>query len=106
MLMNYWKIALKVLGRRKFFTFISLFGISFTLMVLMVVSAFLDNALAPGAPETRLDRTLHVARMKMSGDHYSWQGDPGLPFWIAMCATSPGSSGSPSAPPLARSRAS
>ena len=37
MLLSYLKIAWKVLLRRKFFTFISLFGISFTLMILLVV---------------------------------------------------------------------
>ena len=43
MLKNYFKIAFKVLLRRKFFTFISLFAISFTLIILMVATA-----LAPG----------------------------------------------------------
>lgn len=38
MLENYFKIAIVVLGRRKFFTFISLFGISFTLTILMVAT--------------------------------------------------------------------
>jgi len=47
MLTNYLKIALKVLRRRKFFTFISLFGITLTLAVLMVGAAILDNAFAP-----------------------------------------------------------
>ena len=49
-----------MLLRRKFFTFISLFGISFTLLVLMVATAMLDHMLAPKAPETRLERTLGV----------------------------------------------
>ena len=39
MLKNYLKLAWKVLLRRKFFTFISLFGISFTLVVLMLATA-------------------------------------------------------------------
>ena len=34
MLKSYLKLAWKVLLRRKFFTFISLFGIAFTLVVL------------------------------------------------------------------------
>ena len=51
MLRNYFKIALKVLARRKFFTFISLFAISFTLLVLLVATALLDNVFAPRAPE-------------------------------------------------------
>jgi len=40
MLKNYFKIAIAVLKRRKFFTFISLFGISFTLTVLMVLTLY------------------------------------------------------------------
>ena len=68
MLKNYLKIALKVLVRRKFFTFISLFGISFTLVVLMVVTAMLDHMLAPMAPESRQDRIIGVYRAAMFGD--------------------------------------
>ena len=43
MLRNYLKVALKVLLRRRFYTFISLFGIAFTLVVLTVAAAFLDH---------------------------------------------------------------
>lgn len=50
MFKNYIKLAFKVLGRRKFFTFISLFGISLTLMILMVMTAFLDSQLGAHAP--------------------------------------------------------
>ena len=39
------KLAVKVLLRRKFFTAISLFGISFTLLVLVVAAAVLDHAI-------------------------------------------------------------
>ncbi|QJX48286.1 FtsX-like permease family protein [Hymenobacter taeanensis] len=60
MLLSYLKIAWKVLLRRKFFTFISLFGISFTLMVLLVVVAMFDHVVGAHAPETRLNRMLFV----------------------------------------------
>ena len=43
MFKNYFKIAIAVLKRRKFFTFISLFGISFTLTILIIVAAFFDH---------------------------------------------------------------
>jgi putative ABC transport system permease protein len=58
MLLSYLKLAWKVLLRRKFFTFISLFGISFTLMVLLVVVAMFDHTFGAHAPETNLDRML------------------------------------------------
>ena len=41
---HYLVLAVKVLLRRKFFTFISLFGISFTLLVLTVVAALFDHS--------------------------------------------------------------
>jgi putative ABC transport system permease protein len=77
MLKNYLKIALKVLVRRKFFTFISLFGISFTLVVLMVVTALLDHMLAPMAPESRQDRFMGVYRAAMFGERGGWFGQGG-----------------------------
>ena len=67
MLRHYLVLATKVLLRRKLFTFISLFGISFTLLILMVATAMLDHAFAPAAPETRQDRTLAVRYTMMYG---------------------------------------
>lgn len=64
MLKSYFKLALKVLSRKKFFTFISLFGISFTLMILMLVTAFLDNELGSHAPLTGNDRMVFIERAK------------------------------------------
>jgi putative ABC transport system permease protein len=60
MLRHYLLLSLKVLRRRKFFTFISIFGISFTLMVLMVLSAMADHKYGPGKPETEQARMLGV----------------------------------------------
>jgi putative ABC transport system permease protein len=60
MLRNYLKVAFKVLLRRRFYTFISLFGIAFTLVVLTVAAAFLDHVFGAHSPETRADRTRGV----------------------------------------------
>jgi putative ABC transport system permease protein len=60
MLLSYLKIAWKVLQRRKFFTIISLFGISFTLMILLVVMAMFDHLVGPATPARRIDRMLFV----------------------------------------------
>jgi putative ABC transport system permease protein len=65
MLVSYLKIAWKVLLRRKFFTFISLFGISFTLMILMVVYAFYDFTVGPQMPEKRVDRLLFTSPLSI-----------------------------------------
>jgi putative ABC transport system permease protein len=77
MLKNYLKVALKVLGRRKFFTFISLFGISVTLVFLVVASAMLDHIFAPQAPETRGDRTLGIYQVGLRGEQRGYTGFAG-----------------------------
>jgi putative ABC transport system permease protein len=76
-LRNYAKIAFKVFARRKFFTFVSLFGISFTLVVLMVATALLDHAFGPHAPEVNQDRTVGLFHAQMIGPHMRWSSEPG-----------------------------
>lgn len=80
MFFNYLKMAWKVLARRKFFTFVSLFGISFTLSMLVIAVACADHFFAPWYPETELDRMLILERMKMFGDKSSWYSGPGYKF--------------------------
>jgi putative ABC transport system permease protein len=77
MLKNYIKIAYKVFLRRKFFTFISLFAVSFTLIVLMVAVALFDHIFGPLPPETKLDRTLGVYLVEQSGERSRRNGPPG-----------------------------
>jgi putative ABC transport system permease protein len=67
MLASTLKLAGKVLLRRKFFTGISLFGISFTLLVLMLAAAQLDQILAARPPESRSDRILTITSAIMLG---------------------------------------
>jgi len=77
MLLSYLKIAWKVLMRRKFFTFISLFGVSFTLMILLVVMAMFDHALGPSTPVKRVDRMLFVNTIKHEmRDGHGWMSNP------------------------------
>jgi len=64
MLKNYLKIALKGLLRRKYFTFINLFGIVVTLVVLMVAVALMNHATYMGKPGSRLNRCLIVDRVE------------------------------------------
>lgn len=77
MLKNYIKIAFLVLTRRKFFTFISLFAISFTLTVLIVISAMFDHMLAPVAPEININRTLGIYFGEMTGPNSTLNGSLG-----------------------------
>jgi putative ABC transport system permease protein len=80
MIKNYFKVALKVLGRRKFFTFISLFGISITLLVLLVATALLDYVFAARTPEVHADRMLGVYDLSMEGEGNIWGSPPGYAF--------------------------
>lgn len=65
MLNNYFKIALKVFTRNKFYTLVSLFGISFTLMVLMLSTAFMENEWGSNPPLSAKDRLLIIPQMDM-----------------------------------------
>lgn len=87
---SYFKIALKVLGRRKFFTFVSLFGTSLTLVVLMVAAAVLDNFFAPRTPESRFDRVLTVYRITQRGPDNIETTEPGYAFVQQYVKTLPG----------------
>jgi len=70
MLKNYFKIAIAVLKRRKFFTFISLFGISFTLTILMVLTAFIDKVVGDNYPDKKRSRSLYVNEFEETGKGY------------------------------------
>lgn len=74
------KIAFRSFERRKFFTFVSLFGITFTLLVLLVAAAFVDHSVGPQPPESRAGRTLYVERTRMAGEHSIRNSDAGYGF--------------------------
>ena len=77
MLRNHLTLAWRVLWRRPFFTATSLFGISFTLVVLMVSAALVDHIFAPMAPEVRQERTLGIFRARFIGPHSEWNSAAG-----------------------------
>ncbi|MEW6051745.1 MAG: ABC transporter permease [Candidatus Zixiibacteriota bacterium] len=89
MLKNYLIIALKVLNRRRFFTFISLFAVSFTLVMLIMATSLLDHVFGPQPPESRLDRTLGVYTMMISGPEQRSSGEPGYGFLNKYVRTLP-----------------
>lgn len=70
MISNYIKLAWRVLGRRKFFTFISLFGISFTLGILMVIFSFLQGELGANAPNSNKDDLVLISTLRLQRIHY------------------------------------
>ena len=90
MFKNYLKVAFKVFLRRKFFTFISLFAISFTLLVLMVAVALLDHVIGPLSPEGKLNRTLGVYSLSLRGDNGASTGLVGYGFLDRYARNLPG----------------
>ena len=67
MLLNYLKVAFVVFARRKVFTAISLIGITFTLTILLAVTAVLDHIFGSLPPEVHQARTLGVYSGLMTG---------------------------------------
>jgi putative ABC transport system permease protein len=66
MFSNYLKLALRVLQRNKFFTGISLFGISFTLTILMLMVAFLLSQFGAKNPVSKTDDLVYMRHLKMA----------------------------------------
>lgn len=63
MLVNYLKTTWAVLMRRKFFTFVSLFAVTFTLGVLLAVTAIFDSIFVSSPPDVHGDRTVGIYRV-------------------------------------------
>ena len=82
MLKNYIKMALKVLLRRKVFTCISLFTISFTLMVLMVMTALFRSRLwlLPAGDAVGSHATPAVDKRENWGERVIYSTRPAMPF--------------------------
>ncbi len=77
MLRNYLLLAFKVLLRRKFFTLVSLFGICFTLLVLVVTAAIFEQVYVGHPPEVHADRTLGIFRFDATGPDVRFVSKPG-----------------------------
>jgi len=70
MLTNYLKLAWRLLGRRKFFTFISLFGISFTLGILMTALSFMQSELGTNSPLSYKDDIVQVVQVRLQRTYF------------------------------------
>jgi len=83
MLKNYLKTAIAVLLRRKFLTFVNLFGTVLTLTVLIVAFALVQCIVQPAGAEHRYDRILAINHLNLgysiTGD--MWNADPGGAFF-------------------------
>ena len=88
--MHTLKLAVKVLLRRKFFTLVSLFAVTFTLLVLLVATALLDGTFAPAPPEDRPERTLLVTNAQAKGEHSTRTGWTGYKLLTRTLPDLPG----------------
>ena len=70
MIKNYLLLALKVLRRKPFYTFISLFGISFTLMILMLITSMGDAMLGANPPMSEVDRLVFLPQVERITQFY------------------------------------
>jgi putative ABC transport system permease protein len=70
MITNYIKLAWRILGRKKFFTGISLFGISFTLGILMVILSFLQSEMGTQKPMSQKDDFVLVEQLQLQRIYY------------------------------------
>jgi len=64
MLLNYFKIFLKVASQKKLFTFLSLFGISLTIMFIMIFSMTISKISSGSGPESELNKIILSDRVK------------------------------------------
>lgn len=76
MLLNYLKMTWAVLMRRKFFTFVSLFAVTFTLGVLLTVTAIFDYVFVSSPPDVHGDRTVGIYRV--TAEYKREQGGTGI----------------------------
>jgi len=70
MFQNYIKLAWRVLARRKAFSIISLFGISFTLGILMVTLSFLQSELGTDAPLTQKNDFVYLEQIRLAKTYF------------------------------------
>jgi len=87
MIKNYIKIAWKVLKRNKLFTFISLFGISFTLTILLVGTSIFDYLTKSNYPAEKQSRIAYLNWIEIWGEGddksgYNYFASGGTGFYL------------------------
>lgn len=85
MLKNYFKIFLKVASQNKLFTFLSLFGISLTIMFVMIFSMTISKITNGSGPEKDLKKIVFCQRVKTREIH---KGKSSNGYSMAACGRS------------------
>ncbi|HEU4619716.1 MAG TPA: ABC transporter permease, partial [Gammaproteobacteria bacterium] len=87
MLRNYLKISIAVLLRRKFLTFVNLFGAVLTLTVLVVAFAIFEGTVSPAGAQDRQDHILTIPRLILTGTRGTLVSGLGAKFYEQYVAT-------------------
>jgi putative ABC transport system permease protein len=85
MLKNYFKIFVKVALQNKLFTFLSLFGISLTIMFVMIFSMTISKITSGSGPEKDLNKIIFCQRVKTRETH---NGKTGYGISVSSCGRS------------------
>ena len=80
MIKNYIKLALKIMLRKKYYTALTLVGISFTIMIITVFASFVDQIIGANAPETNRSRTLLLDKVSIYKNGKSADAAPSVHF--------------------------
>lgn len=67
-----WKTSfiqfLKIIRQNKFFTFLNLFGVSITIMIILIAAIKIESTIWPGGPEKNNGNMLFVRRMSINSE--------------------------------------
>ncbi len=68
-----WKTTfiqfLKIIKQNKFFTFLNLFGVSITIMIILIAAIKIESSIWPGGPERNNDKMLFVNNEMISNEN-------------------------------------
>ncbi len=68
----------KIIFKNKFFTFLNLFGISITIMIILIAAVKIENTIWPGGPEENNNNILFVRNQVISSDEQMSMGGVNL----------------------------
>lgn len=80
MLKNYIKLTFKVMLRKKYYTALTLLGISLTIMIVTIFASFIDQIISANPPEVNRDKTLIVDKVSVFKNGKQTDAMPSLTF--------------------------
>ncbi|NRF39495.1 ABC transporter permease [Pedobacter foliorum] len=80
MLKNYIKLTFKVMLRKKYYTALTLVGISLTIMIVTIFASFIDQIISANPPEVNRDKTLIVDKVSVFKNGEQTDATPSLTF--------------------------